>query len=201
MVESAYAAEHLLAAARAGSEAALGVLLQSCRNYLLLIAEQEFDRELHARGGASDLVQETFLEAKQDFSRFRGTSEAELLAWLRQILLHNIASFTRNQHAAKRQVSREVANTADESGAAGVQKVADPGRTPSSRAIEREQTAALYRALEQLPADYRQAIVLRCLENRSFEEIASRMNRSTDAVRKLWSRAMKRLQQEWEGPK
>ncbi len=70
--------------------------------------------------------------------------------------------------------------------------------TPSSQAVEREQAKAIHRALSHLPDEYRQVIVLRCLEDRSFEEIGPLMNRSPDAARKLWSRAMKRLQQEWE---
>ena len=57
-----------LAAARAGSREALGRVLESCRGYLLLIAQQELDPALQARGGASDLVQQTFLEAQADLS-------------------------------------------------------------------------------------------------------------------------------------
>ena len=53
----------LLAEARTGSRQALGQILESCRNYLLLIAGKELTSDLQAKGGASDLVQETFLEA------------------------------------------------------------------------------------------------------------------------------------------
>src|SRR5262249_58319869 len=81
--------------ARAGSRAALGRVLEACRGYLMMIARQELDRDLQAKGSASDLVQETFLEAQRDFDRFSGTTEEELLAWLRRLLLNNIANFTR----------------------------------------------------------------------------------------------------------
>ena len=53
-----------LAAARTGSSEALGQALQACRGYLLLLAERELDPDLRAKGGASDVVQETFLEAQ-----------------------------------------------------------------------------------------------------------------------------------------
>jgi RNA polymerase sigma-70 factor, ECF subfamily len=189
-----------LAAARAGSTEALGKLLQSCRNYLLLAASQELDSQLHAKGAASDLVQETFLEAQRDFARFNGATEAELLAWLRRVLLNNAANFTRHYHAGKRQVNREVVLDTDNSAQAGGPGLADPMPTPSSEAVEREQAEALQQALARLPDDYRQVIVLRYLESRSFEEIGVVINRSADAVRKHFSRAMRRLRQEWRGP-
>jgi RNA polymerase sigma-70 factor (ECF subfamily) len=200
MADSAQDAGPLLAAARAGSREALGQALETCRNYLLLVAGQQLDADLHAKGGASDLVQETFLEAQRDFARFQGTSEGELLAWLRQILLNNVANFTRRYRSTgKRAVSREVAVQGGDSASAPGLALPDPLLTPSSQAVEREQAQALQKALQRLPDDYRQVIVLRYLEGRSFEEIGQLLNRSPDAARKLWSRAMERLRQEWEG--
>jgi RNA polymerase sigma-70 factor (ECF subfamily) len=202
MAESDKNSGEWLAAARAGSGEALGLILQSCRQYLLLVAGQELDADLHAKAGASDLVQETFLEAQRDFARFQGTSEAELLAWLRQILVNNVANFTRRYRTGKREVNREVGLQANDSAqASGIAGPAlpDPMRTPSSEAVEREQAAALQRALERLPEDYRQVLALRYLEGRTFEEIAPLMNRSAEAARKLFARAMQRLRQEWEG--
>src|ERR687883_158141 len=87
-----------LAEARAGSREALGRVLEACRGYLLLVAERELAPDLRPKGGASDLVQQTFLEAQRDFARFRGDSEEELLAWLRRLLLHNVADFSRRFH-------------------------------------------------------------------------------------------------------
>src|SRR5438105_1940581 len=99
----------LLDAARSGSREALGQLLESCRGYLLMVAKGELDRDLQAKEGASDLVQETFLEAQRDFVQFQGASEAELLAWLRRLLLNNVANFTRRYRTTgKRSVEREV---------------------------------------------------------------------------------------------
>jgi RNA polymerase sigma-70 factor, ECF subfamily len=63
-------ASQYLPAARAGSREALGQALEICRGYLLRVANQGLDAELRAKGGASDLVQETFLEAQRDFGRF-----------------------------------------------------------------------------------------------------------------------------------
>jgi RNA polymerase sigma-70 factor, ECF subfamily len=194
-------AAHRLAAARAGSREALGQALQACRGYLLLLAERELDPDLRAKGGASDLVQETFLEAQKDFARFQGNSEDELRAWLRQILLHNLANFTRRYRVtAKRRLGREVAldvggSSTDREGGLTIDAL-----SPSGLAMEEEQAQALRRALERLPDDYRQVILLHYQEQRPFEEIAPLMHRSYEAVRSLWARAIRRLRQEMEAP-
>ena len=51
-----------------------------------------------------------------------------------------------------------------------------------------------------VPEDYQQVIVMRYQDDLTFEEIGRVMGRSSEAVRKLWTRAMGRLQQEWESP-
>src|SRR5260370_40490207 len=72
-----------LRAARAGSADALGRALEACRGYLLQIARRELGPDLQAKCGASDLVQQTFLEANRDFSYFHGATENEWRARLR----------------------------------------------------------------------------------------------------------------------
>jgi RNA polymerase sigma-70 factor (ECF subfamily) len=192
------AADHLCAA-RAGSREALGQALEACRAYLLRIANDGLDADLKAKGGASDLVQETFLEAHRDFARFQGTSEAELLAWLRCLLLNNVANFTRGYRAtSKRQLGREVRlQSADSSSAPSAELMAG-GASPSTEAMAHEKAEAVARALERLPEDYRRVIALRSQERRGFDEIGQLMDRSPDAARRLWSRAIERLQHELE---
>jgi DNA-directed RNA polymerase specialized sigma24 family protein len=107
-----------LAAARAGSREALGQVLQTCQNYLLLVANQQLDAGPQAKGGASDLVQDTFLAAQRDFTQFHGTSEGELRAWLRQVLLNRASNFARHYRAGKRALGREVALAAEGTGRA-----------------------------------------------------------------------------------
>jgi RNA polymerase sigma-70 factor (ECF subfamily) len=186
-----------LAAARAGDAAALGELFRACHGYLLLVARGTLAPELQAKGSPSDLVQETFLEAQRDFAHFHGTSEDELLAWLRRLLLNNVANFTRRFRGTdKRSVDREVplgAAGSDHNLAAGLQ--ADTP-SPGGRAVARETAAALQRALERLPEDYRRVILLRYQEERSFEEIAALLGRTPNAARKLWARALERLHEE-----
>ncbi len=190
----------LVAAARAGSREAMGQALESCRRYLLVVADGQLDDDLRSKGGASDLVQETFLEAQRDFGRFHGSSTDELRAWLRQVLLHNVGAFTRRFRATEmREVAREVCLRADGSSSGPDQGPAGSALSPSGVAIEHEQALALRRAVERLPDEYRRVVVLRFEEERSFEEIGRLTGRSADSARKVWSRAMVMLRREMEG--
>jgi RNA polymerase sigma-70 factor, ECF subfamily len=194
-------ASRYLPAARAGSNEALGQALEGCRGYLLHVAERELDPALRAKGGASDLVQQTFLEAQRDFAHFHGDTEAELLAWLKHLLRHNLGKFARAyRDTQKRGVGRETPLEADGSSAERGGGLAADTPTPSGLAMQRERDEALERALERLPEDYRRVITLRYREERSFEEIGQLMQRSADAARKLWARAVERLQDELEAP-
>ena len=154
MSEPVEEADRLLAAARAGSREALGWSMEAHRHYLLAVAERQLDPDLRAKGGASDLVQETFLEAQRDFARFQGSSPDELRAWLRQVLLHNVGAFThRFRGTTKRAVGREVALAAGGSSADLGPDLAGSTLTPSGVAIEHEQAVALRRALDRLPEE------------------------------------------------
>lgn len=189
-----------LAEARSGSGEALGQALEACRTYLYLIAQRELDPGLRVKGSASDLVQETFVEAQRDFGQFHGTSDEEWRAWLRRLLLNNIANFTRRYRTEKRHLGREVALDPDGSSAERGGGLATKLPSPSGAALEHEQAECLRQALARLPEDYRQVIVLRYEENLPFEEVARRMGRSAAAARTLWSRAIRRLRHEMEKP-
>jgi RNA polymerase sigma-70 factor (ECF subfamily) len=201
MSDPAKGAAQWLAGARDGSPEDLGRVLEACRGYLLLVAERELAPDLRAKGGASDLVQETFLEAQRDFAQFHGDSEAELLAWLRRLLLNNLANFTRHYRATgKRRVGLEKALAADDSSCPAGERLAADTPSPSGEAQANEQAEAVRQALERLPEDYRRIIVLRYQEKRPHEEIARLMNRSANATRQLLVRAIERLQKELRGP-
>jgi RNA polymerase sigma-70 factor (ECF subfamily) len=183
-----------LSAARAGSLEALGQALEGCRRYLLHVARQHLNPDLQVKGGASDLVQETFLEAHRVFPRFQGNSADELRAWLRQLLVHRAAKLGRRYRTTqKRRLSRE---TALEAGSPTL----SAGPTPSGQAIAHEQEQSLGHVLELLPEDYRQVISLRYQDGRSFEEIGRLMQRTPNAVRLLWLRAIERVKFELGRP-
>lgn len=180
--------------ARLGCEAALGRLLAAAQRYLLTIANQTLPEALRAKVSPSDLVQDTSFEAFKDFSSFDGERFEELLAWLRKILLNNIANAGRHfERTQKRQVSREIPL---EVHPGNDRSLADPQPTPSKEMMSRERTMALEQALARLPAEMRAAIVLRNREHLSFSEIGLQLERSSEAARKLWARGIERLQLE-----
>ena len=199
--EAKPAAEKLLASALRGRSEDLGRLLELYRNYLHLLARTQIDLHLQGKVDPSDLVQETMLEAFRDFRQFRGGTEAELLGWLRRILVHNLARLVeRHVGTQKRNVRREVSlhrRLADLERSSSNMEAAlvSQWSSPSAQAQRRETAAILADQLARLKPDHRDVIVLRNLEGLSFEEVARRMGRTAGAVRMLWLRALDRLKQ------
>jgi RNA polymerase sigma-70 factor (ECF subfamily) len=191
--------ERCVRAARQGSNSALGRLLEACRPFLLNVARGALDADLQAKGSGSDLVQETFLEAQQDFAQFTGTTEQELKAWLCRILLNNLANFTRRyRRTAKRAVKREL--SLDRDGTDLRPQLEQDGPSPSDEALRNEQRQALEQAVARLPAREREAIEYRHRDDCTFEELGRRLGCSTTVARELWLRAVKQLRQELRPP-
>ena len=69
----------------------------------------------------------------------------------------------------------------------------DVQETPSAQVVQREQDEALKQALARLPEVYRQVVQWRNYEDCSYEEIGRRLDRSPEAARKLWTRAIDEL--------
>ncbi len=185
--------EQLLRLAHDGD--VLGRLLESYRNYLKMLAQLQIDVRLQGKVDASDLVQETFLAAHRDFGAFRGTTEAELLQWLRRVLANRLATLVRRFYTAQCRdvrLERRLDEELNRSSQMARALVASQS-TPSQRAARREQGVLLADALQRLPSHYREVVVLRHLRELSFPEVARRMGRSVDSVEKLWVRALATL--------
>jgi RNA polymerase sigma-70 factor (ECF subfamily) len=179
-----------MTAARDGCEQSLGQLMSSCRDYLLLVAEKEMPGDLRAKVGASDLVQETLMEGQRHFGRFEGRDRAQLLIWLRAILLAQVGQLNRRyRHTLKRELSREAPMDN-----AAQWKACAPTESPSRVMMRAEERETLQRALAHLPAHYQRVIISRNVENRSFVDIGRDLGLSSDAVRKLWFRSVTTLQ-------
>ncbi len=197
--ETPTSSEHLLRLARSGTPECLGRLLQYYANYLRLLASTHIDEKLRARCSPSDIVQETYCEAHRDFAQFRGTTEAEFLAWLRAILANNLAKeVEKHILAAKRDVRREVSldrisEALDRSAARLESVLADTGSSPSSNMHCHDRAVVLANLLAGLPSNYREVLILRHCEGLSFKDVAQRMGRSPGAVRMLWVRAIARV--------
>ena len=188
-------AHALLERAKGGDSAALGDLMELFREQLLAAADSGLAPAAQAKAAASDIVQETFLEAQRLFARFRGEHAEQFRAWLRAILDFKLKEHhNRFFNSQKRQLDRE--RSLDH----GPLRDELPGdaKTPSSVAARNEDLAELTAAMDRLPEKYRQVIVWHHWEKLTFVEIGRRLGRSEDAARMLFGRAIARLAREME---
>lgn len=184
--------ETLLQHARNGCHESLGKLLDDCRAYLMRVARSSLPRSLQPKVGASDLVQDTALEAQRDFAAFEGEQLDDLLAWTRRILLNNVANMVRSfEHTSKRDVSREVSLVDCAVVPADIMRRERSTLSPLDRMELQE---SIESALATLSDEMRQVIVMRNRDHMSFREIGFQIGRSADAARKLWARAIERMQ-------
>jgi RNA polymerase sigma-70 factor (ECF subfamily) len=172
--------------------------LDRFRSYLLLLARVRLDPRLRGKLDASDVVQQTLLEAHQGLARFRGRDVAEQAAWLRQILARNLANAARDLGRAKRDVRRERSFEAalDESSARLEGWLAANQSSPSQQAQRHERAVHLAEALETLPEAQREAVVLRHWHGWSLTDIGRQLECTTAAVTGLLHRGLKNLRKQ-----
>jgi RNA polymerase sigma-70 factor (ECF subfamily) len=147
------------------------------------------------RFDSSDLVQETLLRAHRERGQFRGQGEAELLAWLHEILLHVAADEVRKAMAQKRDVALEqsLEALAADSSARWQKYLADNAPSPEAQAERHEQLLRLSEAIDRLSDHQRDAVILRDLMGLSLVEVAARMGRTERSVAGLLHRGHETL--------
>ena len=160
-------------------------VLETCRQFLLTIANAQLPDDLRAKGGASDLVQESLSAAHFARHQFHGRTMSELRAWLRTILRNKLATFYRKyRHVAARDVTRE--------GPLRAEVLVAPD-APVAELIRRENHRDVAAAVARLSEVDRLAIVLRIDHDLPFAEIGARMGRTEEAARKVFTRALTAL--------
>ena len=183
----------LLKDAQAGNEIAAGKLLELYRPFLLQIANNELDPRLKSKVGSSDVVQQSMLDAGASLTQFVGEAPAAFQAWLRRILLNNLANQNRYYRTDKRNVGREVQLSGTDSKAAQIDELLADGLSKSDDLARREELSVVAQILSKMSDDHRLVIQMRNQENRTFAEIGNALGRSTEAARKLWARAIEVL--------
>lgn len=185
----------LIGRARSGDGDALGRLLNMYRPALCAAAGRQLGGRLASRVDASDVVQETCLQAHQYFGHFAGSDEPALVGWLRRLLDQNVARVVRN-HALlqKRDVRRE--RSLDDSHAGG--PTLRDGlhafcSTPRGKAIKKENVERLLGFLASLPVEQREAVRLRHLERWPIARIAEQLGKTSAAAAGLLKRGMDAL--------
>lgn len=170
----------------------------------MILAENELPSAIRAKVAASDIVQETACDVHQAFSGFTGTTTDEFFGWLRSILQHNVIDAVRRfEGARKRDVRRETPLWSGDdlpTTARRCRGSAVHGMPPETSAIRREDASSIAAAVGRLPDDYRIVLQLRYWDGLTFQQIGERVGRSAEAVRKVWYRAVQRLQAELREP-
>lgn len=188
--------ESLIVAARSGDREALGELLTTYRRYLVFLARAGLHHHMQGKADPSDIAQEVCLAAHGNLADFEGETAEQFAAWLRGILSNMLAMHVRKYlGTAKRDLKLEQQldqSLASVSGFLQDKVVADV-TSPSQHFARNEAFLQLAAALEGIPDDYRQVIVLRHIEGLPFQKIASMMNRSVNSVEKLWVRGLAKL--------
>jgi RNA polymerase sigma-70 factor (ECF subfamily) len=194
-------ASGLLTRAREGDRQALGELLERFRPAMQEWARQFLPPALAQKVGASDLVQETCLDAMRDFGAARVQHAAAMEAWLLALLTNNLKDWQRKFKSSRKRDLRRERPLGDVESKLGLLEatLASSDSSPESRVLRQESRDLVTQALERLPRGYKQIIVWRNDERQSWAQIGRRLDRSQDAVRMLWKRAIERLKREIRG--
>lgn len=169
--------------------------LDQFRSYLYLLARAHLGPRMQNKIDASDLVQQTLMDAHAKKSQFRGETDAERAAWLRKILTRNLADALRHQHRAKRDVSRQRSLEVEIDGSfrRAESWLAASQSSPSQHFTKKEELLQLADALTKLPESQRDAVILRHLQGMTLAEVAGQLDRSEAAIAGLVYRGLNKL--------
>ena len=172
------------------------------RSYLLLLAKMQLDDRLRRKMDPSDVVQQTLFQAHRAMGDFRGSTEAEMAAWLRQNLARNLAHAVRDFGRDKRNINREryLEEAVNASSARLEAWLAAEQSSPSQKVQRNEQVLQLCDALYRLPDSQREAVGLHYWQDCTLAEIAEQMDRTPAAVAGLLKRGLRKLRELMQEP-
>jgi RNA polymerase sigma-70 factor (ECF subfamily) len=177
--------------------------LDRYRGYLMALARLQVAARpwLAAKLDASDLVQQTLLQAHAAREQFRGHSPEELVGWLRQILSRTLANGLRSLGQARRDVGAERSLEAglDASGSRLDAWLAVDQTSPSEAADAHERAVVLAEAVAALPDDQREVVLAKHCLGLTLAEIAGQTGRTPASVAGLLRRGLRSLRERLDG--
>jgi RNA polymerase sigma-70 factor (ECF subfamily) len=188
--------QHLVTLAQEGDESALNQLCKVYWSRVLWIVRLRMGKELRSKLESIDLVQDVLMCVFRDLKGFTYRSEGDFLRWLSRLVENRLRGKVTKLHAGKRDIRKEVLfDSHEQTTAGGFVGNAGPieATTPSVIMSKREDLARLEKAIDVLKPEYREIIVLTKIEGLSYKEIADRLGKSDEAVRKQVSRALEAL--------
>jgi RNA polymerase sigma-70 factor, ECF subfamily len=184
----------LVARAREGDSEAVNELYLLYEDRLKGAARNTLGGKLRAKMETVDLIQSVWKDCLSDMEGFEYRGPDSFVHWLLRRITRKAQNKGRFFSAKKRDVERENRVAGKDSTSKGVQLPPASDPTPSAVIIRNESLERLMRLLDHLPDSQRLVLVLRMRDKMDFEQIAKTMNRSPDAARKLYNRALNRIQ-------
>jgi RNA polymerase sigma-70 factor (ECF subfamily) len=174
--------------------------LDYCRHYLRLLAATGLNQQLRAKLDPSDIVQQTMLQAYKAKNNFRGTTENELMAWVKQILTRNLIKAARDFGRQKRDVAREqsIEATLQRSWLKVDQILAESHSSPLDRMTRQEEQFLLCNAVSELPEFQRRAVELHHFLGMPISQVAKEMEKTPVAVSGLLKRGLRTLRERFK---
>lgn len=178
------------------SEKSIEKCLNHLRPVLLTLAEAMISSTLRGDLEASDLVQQTLLEAHCNAEQLAGMNQPALFSWLRSALNHNVLDAVKHLKAQKNDVRRRVRVSDLEASFIRLEQILTADETSPSETVQRnEQICLMLAALQTLPDNQRKAVIWKHLNGRSLRDIAEALGLSEPAAAGVLHRGRQRLAQ------
>ncbi len=174
-----------IAAARAGDADAFSRLVQDNQDRIY----SSILRQVRDEHKAADLCQETFVQAWRAIDTYE--DRARFSTWLYRIAMNLIASHYRHEHAQKRGGDNSRASLDAE----GMPEPGAGERAPDEQVAAEDIGVQVRAAIDELEDEYRQVVLMRDLQDMSYEEIAELLEIPPGTVRSRLHRGRERLKE------
>lgn len=192
--------QKLLKQAGEGAPRAVDALLERHRLALRSMVQARLDQRLARRVDASDIVQEVLIEANRRLVAYLQEPKLPFQQWLRQMAQDQIIdTHRRHRVAARRSMDREqplnIPGLGEQSSMDLAAQIADQELTPAANAVRRELHRRFLEALEQMPDDDRELLIMRHVEQLSNSQVADILGLSQPAAGMRYLRALRRVRE------